>query len=153
MSAQAALAGLFTPTDDEKWNEDISWQPIPVHTLPRKFDHVIAIEQNCPKYKDLLAKYTNKSKERQRIFTEYADLISYWSNMSGQNLTSTYDIYWLFNTLDIEREQNKRFVISNLILHLFIKILKTLMRKFVIDFVLHIKGSQNGQRKRSNTAA
>lgn len=112
MSAQANLAGLFTPSDEEKWIDDIKWQPIPVHTVPRNLDHIIAIEQNCPKYKYLLAKYTNNSDERQRIFTEYADLIAYWSKMSGQNITSTYDIYWLFNTLDIEREQNKRFVFN-----------------------------------------
>lgn len=30
MSAQANLAGLFPPThDDEKWHDDILWQPIP----------------------------------------------------------------------------------------------------------------------------
>lgn len=30
MSAQANLAGLFPPThDDEKWHDEIQWQPIP----------------------------------------------------------------------------------------------------------------------------
>lgn len=110
MSAQVSFAGLFAPTDEEKWNDDIHWQPIPVHTLPRKLDNIIAIENNCPKYADLKARYLKESKEVKRIFTEYADLISYWSQKCGSSLKSTYDIYWLYNTLDIEREQNKRFV-------------------------------------------
>lgn len=48
------------------------------------------------------------SKEYQRIFTEYADRIKYWSKMSGLNLKTTYDVYQLFNIIMIEKEQNKR---------------------------------------------
>lgn len=107
MSAQALLAALFKPTKEEEWNDEIQWQPIPVHVLPRQSDHMIAIEHNCPKYKHLLAKYSKESKEIQRIYTEYAEEISFWSRMSGANLTGTYDIYQLFNTLEIEKEQNK----------------------------------------------
>lgn len=51
------------------------------------------------------------SEEYQRIFTEYADRINYWSKMSGLNLKTTYDVYQLFNILMIEKEQNKRFVL------------------------------------------
>lgn len=109
-SAQTCLAGLFPPTADEIWNSKIFWQPIPVHTMPRKSDYLIAIETNCPKYQYLREKYMEKSKEYQRIFTDYADLIAYWSKMSGLNLKTTYDIYQLHNTLTIEMEQNKRFV-------------------------------------------
>lgn len=29
-SAEAVLAGLFQPTEAEKWNKEILWQPIPV---------------------------------------------------------------------------------------------------------------------------
>lgn len=70
----------------------------------------IAIEQDCPKYEQLLAKYAQESPEVKRIYVEHADQIAYWSEMSGKSLSTTFDIYWLFNTLDIEREQNKTFV-------------------------------------------
>lgn len=112
VSAQTCLAGLFPPTADEIWNANILWQPIPVHTMPRKSDYLIAIETNCPKYQYLREKYTAKSKEYQRIFTEYADLLKYWSKMSGLSLKTTYDVYKLHNILSIEKEQNKRCVNS-----------------------------------------
>lgn len=76
--------------------------------MPRKSDYLIAIETNCPKYTHLREKYMENSKEYQRIFTEYADRIKYWSKMSGLNLKTTYDVYQLFNIIMIEKEQNKR---------------------------------------------
>lgn len=106
-SAQANLAGLFPPSGEEKWNDDIIWQPIPVHTIPGSLDHVLAAGQDCPKYKAIYNKYMEESKEVQRIYTEYADLFPYLSKMSGLNITTITDVYWLWNTLDIEREQNK----------------------------------------------
>lgn len=39
MSAQANLAGLFYPSEEEMWS-DLPWQPIPVHTVPKKLDKV-----------------------------------------------------------------------------------------------------------------
>uniref|UniRef100_A0A8C3Q6J4 acid phosphatase n=1 Tax=Geospiza parvula TaxID=87175 RepID=A0A8C3Q6J4_GEOPR len=41
MSAQASLAGLYPPTQDQIWNPRILWQPIPVHTMPLSQDNVM----------------------------------------------------------------------------------------------------------------
>jgi hypothetical protein len=43
MSAEVDLAGLYPPNPSDpksEWNEDIQWQPIPVHTQPSKIDNV-----------------------------------------------------------------------------------------------------------------
>ena len=40
MSAYANLAGMYPPKGDQKWNPDLTWQPIPVHTTPNKEDKV-----------------------------------------------------------------------------------------------------------------
>lgn len=41
MSAQATLAGLFPPTNEQVWNPDLLWQPIPVHTIPKDIDYMV----------------------------------------------------------------------------------------------------------------
>lgn len=40
MSAEANLAGLFPPNGIQRFNPNISWQPIPVHTVPITEDRV-----------------------------------------------------------------------------------------------------------------
>lgn len=40
MSAEANLAGLFPPSEVQRFNPNISWQPIPVHTVPITEDRV-----------------------------------------------------------------------------------------------------------------
>lgn len=110
MSAQANLAGLFFPTEDERWNSEIVWQPIPVHTVPKKLDYVLYSIVECPKYAALRETYLNESKEVQRIFTEYADTFSFLSQMTGGNITTMYDVYKVYDTLNVERHQNKSLV-------------------------------------------
>jgi lysosomal acid phosphatase len=41
MSAYSNLAGFFPPgNSSEKWNPDLDWQPIPVHTVSQNVDNV-----------------------------------------------------------------------------------------------------------------
>jgi hypothetical protein len=40
MSAQCNLLGLYPPVGTDKWNNDVPWQPIPVHTRPSHEDLV-----------------------------------------------------------------------------------------------------------------
>lgn len=110
MSAEANLAGLFTPHGDEIWNRDLLWQPIPIHTVPFSKDYILAANTTCPKYDDLYKKYMAESPEVQRIYTEYGPLFKYLSRMAGQNVSTITDIYFLFDALNIEKEQHKPLV-------------------------------------------
>jgi len=44
MSAECNLAGLFPPQGSQVWNSELRWQPIPVHTVPKKKDYVSNLE-------------------------------------------------------------------------------------------------------------
>jgi hypothetical protein len=43
MSAEVNLAGLFEPHGSQLWNQNLTWQPIPIHTVPRWNDPVCGI--------------------------------------------------------------------------------------------------------------
>lgn len=106
-SAQTALAGLFPPTELETWNKNIWWQPIPVHTTKLDQDHVLAATKYCPKYNIAYVNYTKNDPEVQRIYRDYAGLFLQWSQMAGTSIRTTIDVYFLHNTISIEREQHK----------------------------------------------
>jgi hypothetical protein len=52
MSAQSLLSGLFEPKDYQKWNQNIDWQPIAVHTTDEKSD-TLFYGGACPRYEEL----------------------------------------------------------------------------------------------------
>ena len=47
MSAESNLAGLYPPV--KRWNADINWQPIPVHTVPQSEDALLSSHAECPR--------------------------------------------------------------------------------------------------------
>lgn len=54
-SAEANLAGLYPPKGDQIWNPKLSWQPIPVHSVPGEYDYMIgATVPSCPVYEDAM---------------------------------------------------------------------------------------------------
>lgn len=106
MSAQAILAGIFPPKNDQIWNDDILWQPIPVHSIPINIDIVIG-GKPCPKFNVLFVNYLTKSPEMLQIYDKYEHLFPYWAEMSGMNITSPIHVFMLYNVLLNEREHNK----------------------------------------------
>lgn len=107
MSAQACLAGLYPPTDEQKWHDEIMWQPISVHTVPAKSDHVLLAGNDCPKFDFYHTKYMKESLEFQLVYTDSVRKFREWSMNSGLCITSMFDSCLLYDTLVIEKSFNK----------------------------------------------
>ncbi|XP_072380975.1 lysosomal acid phosphatase-like [Diabrotica undecimpunctata] len=101
MSASATLAGLYPPKDDQVWNDELPWQPVPVHvgleTYMRK--------QDCHKYVKLYAKtlkvYNKVFREKYLQFFEYISAHSGFEDVTISNVAavrSSMYIYKNYNT-------------------------------------------------------
>ncbi|OWK55365.1 Prostatic acid phosphatase [Lonchura striata] len=108
MSAQASLAGLYPPTQDQIWNPRILWQPIPVHTMPLSQDNLLYLPfSHCPKYKELLRE-TFATRDFQRQFKHYKQFLKFLATHTGYPLKKlTSERIWkLSDTLQYEDINN-----------------------------------------------
>lgn len=106
MSAMSNLAGLYPPISEQRWNPDIQWQPIPVHTLPESLDELVAAKKSCPAYDYALKKY-KKSEDFVNLNKRFQWLYEYLTSNAGRKIDSPTGVQNLFNNLFIEDLYNK----------------------------------------------
>ncbi|KAG2455325.1 PPAT phosphatase, partial [Polypterus senegalus] len=71
MSAQANLAGLYPPKKSHPVSPGLTWQPIPVHTVPTTQDKLLKTpSKHCPRFRELMAD-TFKTDAYQQIIHSY----------------------------------------------------------------------------------
>ena len=106
MSALSNLAGLYPPTGEQKWNPNLDWQPIPVHTLPVEEDIILSNHPPCPKYDKLFQALMNSSEIRD-LNKKYDWVYKYATEHSGKVIDSIGSAAYLYDTLHIETIYNK----------------------------------------------
>ena len=107
MSAGANLAGLFPPTGYMKWNPDLSWQPVPVHTLPLQEDFLLSSTHSaCPRLVRLREE-VEASDWLREVYRENRDLLHYLSRHTGEEIDTVLKLDWLYDTLLVEQLYNK----------------------------------------------
>ncbi|XP_055301172.1 prostatic acid phosphatase-like [Sitodiplosis mosellana] len=106
MSAAANLAGLFPPDDNQVWNRDINWRPIPIHSIPLDLDYVLYVGKPCPRYDHAMEEYLNSS-EHANLIAKYKEMFTYLEENSGVQIRTFDDAQLLYNTLWIENQKNK----------------------------------------------
>lgn len=106
MSAETCLAAMFPPESDRKLSEDINWQPIPVHTVPFKHDHILGALKQCNRYDFEIQKITNGTMYKE-LFRQHKPLLDYLQEKSGFKMSSVTNILLLYDALSTEQLQNK----------------------------------------------
>ncbi|NXC79195.1 PPAL phosphatase, partial [Cercotrichas coryphoeus] len=96
MSAEANLAGLYPPGGQEMFNPNISWQPIPVHTVPESDERLLKFPLTpCPRYEQLQsetrhsAEYINKTKENW----QFLQMVAKETGIRDISLESVWSVY------------------------------------------------------------
>lgn len=101
MSAQATLAGLFPPNGEQIWNENIDWQPVPVHTVPLKYDYTLRTSKQCDRKDYFQMKFEN-STDYTGVFEEFKTILDAMRAFTGLPLKMLYEVKMLHSTLFIE---------------------------------------------------
>lgn len=105
MSAQTQLNGLYPPHGKQVWRDDLDWQPIGVHVVPKTEDYLLRpFDYKCPRLTELSAK-SKQDKEYLDMAKQNKELLSYLSRHAKMNVTlgSAWGIY---DTLFCEKSHN-----------------------------------------------
>lgn len=105
MSAESNLAGLYPPKAKQIWNQNIPWQPIPIHTTAEKNDNLLAMSKRCDRY-DYLLKELLQTPEFRNIQKTNHDLYAYLSRNTGTTVASLESLESIYNILFIESLNN-----------------------------------------------
>jgi len=105
MSALTDLAGLYPPTSDQLWDENLDWQPIPVHTVPTTADLVLDSDSLCPRYY-LQHVETLASTAVLEFMLENEALIQLLENYLGARAEDLDQVWHMFDVINIERMKN-----------------------------------------------
>lgn len=106
MSAAAMLAGLMPPLDG-RHQLPVPWQPVPIGSVPRTEDALLAQKRPCPRYDDALLSVwsaNGTTDELRELNAANAPLFAYLAKHSGANVTHIRHVETLYNTLRVQHD-------------------------------------------------
>ncbi|XP_053576309.1 lysosomal acid phosphatase [Bombina bombina] len=106
MSAEANLAGLYPPAGSQVFNPNITWQPIPVHTVPSADDQLLDFPLSpCPLYQKLQEE-TRHSEEYTNLTRDNLEFLRMVANKTGLSDCSLESVWSVYDTLFCEKMHN-----------------------------------------------
>lgn len=106
MSAEANLAGLYPPTGSQIWNNNLQWQPIPVHVYPSSIDYLTNGGMNpCPAYDKAYSAYL-QSDEMKRSDAAMQPFYNYLTSALGTPIADYISVLLVRDTLFVESLYN-----------------------------------------------
>lgn len=109
MSAASNLAGLFPPKPNQVWNENLLWQPIPIHVIPEKMDTMLSGSAECPAFNTLFGMYSSSDKMK-KVNDKYKYLYPMMEKFCGKPVHSLADAVQIFDILLVETDHHKSYV-------------------------------------------
>ncbi|CDW58756.1 lysosomal acid phosphatase [Trichuris trichiura] len=102
VSALVNLHGMF-PSKGTDALLNVSWQPIPVHTVPRRFDKLLEVTSSyCPYPDSIFFNEVMTSEPVKKIMEENAELFNFLRNQTGLAIPTFTDIYDVYDPLNCE---------------------------------------------------
>ncbi|XP_044291682.1 lysosomal acid phosphatase isoform X2 [Varanus komodoensis] len=103
MSAEANLAGLYPPEGQQVFNPNVSWQPIPVHTVPDSVEQLLKFPLSpCPRYEQLQNE-TRQTEEYRNRTIQNMEFLEMVANMTGVQDVSLESVWSIYDTLFCEK--------------------------------------------------
>jgi len=174
MTAQSVMTAMYPPTMDEaKWNPNdpnFPWQPIPIHSVPKKDDLLLKYGNHCPRYQQLKNEILGTDPALQQFAQDANNrkVLDLAKESTGLTNYPDFMLYQLFDTLFVERENNLTLppwvddnvmsVLENLTLldyHLLTKTPEAarlaggnLLAEFLRNIKNKIEAKENGERSK-----
>lgn len=107
MSAEAFLTGMYgVEKSTNIWDTHLPWQPIPVHTTPVDYDHLIIAYRKCEAYTKSFDEFMESPKIKE-FEQKHKDLYEYLSLHSGDQIQKMRDSVSIRDTIMIEDANNR----------------------------------------------
>ncbi|XP_033302567.1 venom acid phosphatase Acph-1-like isoform X1 [Bombus vosnesenskii] len=100
MSLQLVLAGLFPPSNLQRWNHDLNWQPIPAKYL-RRYEDNLFLPEDCLLFTIEYNRVLQSPAGKQEI-GKYSKLMRQLTEWTGKNISTPWDMYYIYHTLMAE---------------------------------------------------
>ncbi|XP_031636524.1 uncharacterized protein LOC116349297 [Contarinia nasturtii] len=101
-SALCNAAGMFAPPEQQRWQSDLNWPPIPIHTVPLNDDYLVYQAIPCPKRDEQIHDYSSNSSEVDALFRKHRKLLEYMEQHSGKKIQTIQNAGIFWDPLSIE---------------------------------------------------
>ncbi|XP_043492401.1 venom acid phosphatase Acph-1-like [Polistes fuscatus] len=95
ISAELVNAALWPPSELQKWNDDLNWQPIPFEYIKMENDTLL-LGTYCPRFQ---IEELKAEEYMEKIISHHTPLFNYLSNHTGMKITKPSDVEFLYNVL------------------------------------------------------